>query len=908
MMDSQRSPNQAPLPESLRKQLARFQKTLWRTKVTEAIYAALAGLLFSFLIVYFLDRLFPTPAFLRLLILIAGTSLSAFFAPWMVNKWVYKHRREDQLARLISKKFPKLGDRLLGVIELRGQHENAEALSPELRAAAMQHIARQASKRDMDDAMPASRNRKLAIGLLAGVAVTVAALVISPNASVNSLKRWLMPLSKTERYTFTQLDLSAIPSPLPVPYGEPFSIRVPLKKNSDRRPDEARARYGAQDWLSSKLGKDNAYLFEFPPQQAKNILSLQAGDARRSIPVEPLIRPELESLTATITLPDYLRLPPETIDIRHGILSALEGSTYVIKGKASRELRSARLSPRTIPDESPAPPTEFPAENEKKEKPAPPAKASADKPFGLRIAGRRLTSPALPVTENRRELPINWTDIHGLEAESPFQLRLDPTRDQIPTAYTQGAGKEIVLLPEESIDFTALAEDDFGLREIGLSWQGEFTKPTDEKPAKGEMLLAGGSPDSRQLSEKVTFSPKAHDIPPQKLLLTAYTQDYKPGRGRAHSEPITIYILTRDEHAQLLKNRFDRIIGELEDLARREQDNLDQSKRLEQSNDGKKLQQEEARQKLAEQENAEQENADKMGETKEKMQELFKDALRNGEIDKDIMKKMAESLENMKQLAEDDLPEAKQKLQDTQDRKSTAEKTKQDLKDAIKKQKEALEKMKETIKKANEANQNFEASTFINRLKRAASEEDGIANSLGAKLTNPGKNIAPLVGAAVGTSQLDPTLARMLAGLAKQQHRTAGDIRWIQEDLGHFYSRTRKPIHKELMEAMRESQIDTALAALRQRISKNEAFHAVHSSQKWAEKLREWAEKLQGDKDAGGGGGGGGGGANPEDQDFEFMLKVMRMVQEEQDIRARTRSLEQLRRSLDLRKNQPDRP
>jgi hypothetical protein len=49
----------------------------------------------------------------------------------------------------------------------------------------------------------------------------------------------------------------------------------------------------------------------------------------------------------------------------------------------------------------------------------------------------------------------------------------------------------------------------------------------------------------------------------------------------------------------------------------------------------------------------------------------------------------------------------------------------------------------------------------------------------------------------------------------------------------------------------------------------------------------------------------GGGGGSPEEQDFEFMLKVMRMVQAEQDIRSRTRSLEQMLRSLKLTKQTP---
>ena len=53
------------------------------------------------------------------------------------------------------------------------------------------------------------------------------------------------------------------------------------------------------------------------------------------------------------------------------------------------------------------------------------------------------------------------------------------------------------------------------------------------------------------------------------------------------------------------------------------------------------------------------------------------------------------------------------------------------------------------------------------------------------------------------------------------------------------------------------------------------------------------------------GGGGGGGAPDAEDEDFEFMLRVMKMIQQEQDLRARTRVLEQLRRDVD---NQPEEP
>src|SRR5688500_9157264 len=67
-------------------------------------------------------------------------------------------------------------------------------------------------------------------------------------------------------------------------------------------------------------------------------------------------------------------------------------------------------------------------------------------------------------------------------------------------------------------------------------------------------------------------------------------------------------------------------------------------------------------------------------------------------------------------------------------------------------------------------------------------------------------------------------------------------------------------------------------------------------AKEWAAKLAAWAKKLDGDKQGPGGGGGSG---DSEDEDFEFMLRVMQMVQIEQDLRASTRALEQLRLSLE---------
>ena len=924
MSDNPSSPSpqeQIPIPGDLRRQLAQFQKALWRIKITEAVLAGIFGLLISFLIVFVLERFFPIPSLARLGILLAGTSLAAIFAPFWVRRWVFGHRREEQLAKLISKKFPKLGDRLLGIVELQDQHEAKEALSPELREAAMIYVANQAAKRDMNEALPYSRHKKLAVAVGVGVAAVILGFALAPKAGGNALKRWLMPLSDTEHYTFTQFDLDKMPNPMVVPLGEAFTFEAPLKEGSDEKPESARARYGRQDWIEAKLEQDGTYRFDFSGQEAQDRITIEAGDATHKIRVEPEIRPEVEGFEAVVTLPAYLQLEPRNMDIRTGALTALEGSKVILKGNFSREIASAtaRFTPEPLDEpllESPDAPIEADtpddieaaeAEAEKKAKELAEASKLPDaRDLTVSISENTITSEPVVLGKFHAEIPFTWKDVKGLDGAGSFKVRIETNKDMPPSSYIQGIERNIVILAEQTLEFEILNEDDFGLKEIGLSWQGEFTKPSDGKPAEGSITLQKGSPSSIRMGDQVVFSPQTYGIEPQKLLLSAYTEDYKPGRGRIYSEPLTIYILTRDEHAQIIKSRFDRVISELEDAARKEMNNLDENERLDKTKTAEELQEEDGKEKLAKSQEEEAKNAEKMKEIAKKMEEIFKDAARNGELDDKTMKDMADALQNMKELGEEDMPEVEKKLGEAQDQKSTPEKTEQDLKDAIEKQKEALKKMQETIEKANEANENFEASTFVNRLKRASTEEGGIMTALTSAFRGEDEEaVLPILGAAPESDDIDPVHARLLKDLGKQQRKTTIDVRWIQEDLERFHARTQKPIHKEVYDEMYKSLIDEKLEELRREILKNRTFVSTSLAKKWSETLKAWADKLEGPKPDGGGGGGGGGGGSPEEQDFEFMLKVMRMVQAEQDIRSRTRSLEQMLRSLKLTKQTP---
>ncbi len=913
--------DRAPLPDSLKRQLISFRVRLWRVKVAEAILAGFFGLFFSYLVVFGLDRIWNTPASVRLGILIGGTSLFILFAPYWIHRWVFGHRREAQLARLISRRFPRLGDRLLGVIELQHQKESKESLSPELRNAAMAAVARQAKGRNFERALPNPRHRTWSLGVLATLAMAAAAMLLVPKPGLNALKRWLMPLSDTPRYTFTKIN--RFDERIIVPRDEPFTISFSLSSDSDQRPDSGTARFGIQEPISASLENNLSYAFQFPGQSEKGRVAINIGDARFGVVVIPQTRPSIQSVQARISYPEYLQLQDKVKELRVGTLSGdvVVGSKISLEATTleGRELKSGTLTVRHLPKPtardlfddgfglSPDPGSnpELAEGSEsgdlKNGEPSLLDSASDDDSgpgegdlsppeiYPLRISGTQMFSPDVVLSDSPLELQLNWLDTDDLRDVGGHRIRVEPLDDQKPLAYIQGIERQTVILADDTVSFEILAEDDYGAKHIGYEWTGEFTKPTDETPSRGSHILELGGPNQRRLSGVVHFSPKTRNIKPQQLSVRAFVEDFFPGRGRIYSEPIILHILTKDEQAQLLKDKFDRIIGELEDAARREQNNFDENRRLEQEGP-ENLQNEANQERLEQQELNEAENIEKMAELSERMEELLGEALKNGEVDSDTMQKMAETMQRMQELSQQDMPKVEQELNEAQDPSSTPEQSQKDLQEAIEEQEKVLEKMRETIEGANEASRNFEASTFVNRLRRAASEEDGIANTLIAAIDDQGESTI----AGTPYDELDPVDQRILGELSMQQRRTASDVHWIYEDLGHFYARTQKEEHKQIMTEMHESNIDSHLDATREKIASNRSFMAISSAKKWAAQLRAWADILDPPQDPNQGGEGGEGGENPglDDNDFEFMLKVMKTIQNEQDIRASTRALE----------------
>ncbi len=78
--------------------------------------------------------------------------------PWFCHRWVWQFRRLDQLARLLSHKMPRIGDQLLGIIEL-AENRREQNRSRALCQAAIEQVSEDAQHCNFRAATPDSHLR-----------------------------------------------------------------------------------------------------------------------------------------------------------------------------------------------------------------------------------------------------------------------------------------------------------------------------------------------------------------------------------------------------------------------------------------------------------------------------------------------------------------------------------------------------------------------------------------------------------------------------------------------------------------------------------------------------------------------------------------------------------------------------
>ncbi len=604
------------LPPTMKSKLVKYQRRIWTVKLVEGLCAAALGLVLSWMVVFLLDRFYDTTAFQRTVILLTGTIGLAIWFPLVCHRWIWKSRRLEQVARMLKVNHPRLGDYLLGIIELV-HDSDFENNSESLTRAALAQAEQETAKKDFSNDVPYARHRRWA--MIAGFPLLIAlvAFLSVPEASSNAFARWIMPWKNTERFTFTRLE--SLPGQLVIPQAEPTKLEAVLTGDSRWNPESGAAWIGGHK--IEALQDDGKFEFSLPPFQEAGSIKVRVGDVLKPIRIDPHPRPELVSLTAVVDLPDYLqRTEKVRTEIRGGGLSFLAGSNVLLEAGTSRALDSAALDGQPVS-----------------------------------VEDKLLRTDAIALNA-QREIELSWRDELGLSAKTPLKLKLRTAEDESPSLLCRSLDKKRVIMQKEVLSFSIDAADDFGLKTIGMEWTGEPEPHSAAEPAVGEKIIYAGNPNATQVDEvTATFSPRDRKIEPQTVRIRVYAEDYLPERERVYSQAYTVIVLSEEDHAVWLTNRMN-------DWLKKGIENYEREKTLYKRNielrnlTPEELDRADTRRQIESQAVAEKVQAKSLSALTKSGAELIEDAAANDQFSSNHLETLAEMMERLQEIHDERMP------------------------------------------------------------------------------------------------------------------------------------------------------------------------------------------------------------------------------------------------------------
>lgn len=868
----EKDPTSTSLPPGLTKQFAKLERSLWVNETISAVLGALLVFIIAWAIGFISDRFTDTPAHVRsVLLFVAGIGMLGCAVVWL-RHWRWDRRDARAFSRIIQMSQRRLGDRLLGAVELANGDLRQGNMSPALRRAAIEQVADSASDFDFTTVVNRSLARRL-IAVFSLVALyAVATTCIAPKASWNALARLVAPFIDTPRYTF--VTLSDLPHELIVRHGDDFLVRCKVTYHGFWKPSAAKVRFEQQAEQTIPVSA-KAITAQMEGQTIEGTLRFTLGDAEASIKIFPTHPPVLGKLNAAITYPDYLGYPPTKRNFTGPMLTVVEGSTVILHTTASRDLAGVRLA---IEDRE---------------------------PIDLPIAGDTFeTPPFQPVGELHGIFYIE--DQLGLTNASPRHFALRTRIDEPPIVQLLDLPAEVSILESDVLPLNLFAQDDFGIRVAGVSW-----KVTDlslsNQPAIREFTNAISSHSQIEYTNTYIFSPTVLGILPNSVVeVRAAAADYHPDHEPAPSLRHRIHIVGNIRHAQTVRDQLEALFSQLEEITREEESVAQKTGEIK-NRDPQKSNAAQDSQKLDATALKQEQNNRHLKDIAKGGRRILEEAMRNPVINQKTLMEWTENVAAMESLAKNEMKQSAQSLRKAQQQSgkpsgkkssqqsglpggkpSDQQKRQENLAKAQDAQQQALQKLQQLQRKMNNGLDNLEALTLAQRLKLIADEEEGLVSQMRSVITET-------IG--LKPYELQERHRLMNTRLSNDQSDLGKESKNIRDEIGRFFDRTQRPKYGQVHREMKERRVDAELANLADLINANIGMETMQGLNEWMIQLKQWAKLIEPPTEEEDSGGGGGGKKPSKEQQklLKLFITLLRTRLNEVNLYHRTRLLDDSR-------------
>ena len=856
-MNHKETHSREAIPDALQQQFAVVRRRLLRVETTMALCLAAAGLFGSYLVLFFSDRLWDSPGWLRLGLLAAGIGITLGSVGWWLVRWVFRRRDTRALAKLVQRRYRRLGDRLLGIVELADEAKRPAIFSPSLYRAAIGQVAGEALKLDFKQTVNPLPARRRAIVAAALIGVAAVAWALIPEAGWNALQRWGLPLADKPRRTLVRL--AGFPGEKVVARGEPFDVGGAVEYRSFWRPGTGSARFNDNKPIRADITGTNIS-FAIPGQVEEGDLTVKVGDARHPVAIRPVQRPAMRELHARIELPDYLQYPVQTETVQAAYLPVLRGSTVSFRGRVSRDLNEAQVAI----DEVPQP---------------------------MSIRNEHFSSPAHEVG-GAAHFAFTWRDEHDLAGAAAWQLNVEATDDDAPRPDLGTLGRDLAILETEVLELNATVRDDFGVKEAGVEWRALGQAEESRLQTASTLTALANGTQETEFETGFHFSPAVLGIGKDTTVeLAVWATDHLPGREPSRTMPYRLHILGTEDHAEMVRQKLEDILENLEEVSRTEEDIAEETRELAKADDDT-LAKRKTDEKIEQTADEQRDNAEALKDLAEEGAKALMEAMRNPAFDEQTLRDWAQNLQQMNELADQQMKQAESKLGQAQQSTDPQEK-KENLAEALENEEEALDELADLQDKVNNDLDNLQALTLAQRLRKISKEELALRKKIR-------DNIQETIG--LTPDDLPERHTRANTRLTKSQGRTHERAVELQGEISRFYERTGKGQYGEVSREMETEKTGEALEEIEQQIAANISMLAIRNLGNWSGRFEEWAKKLEPPKEdsEGGGQGSGQGGEQKMNDLMKLLFSMLRLRESELQHRQQTVLLEQQKGEADL--------
>jgi hypothetical protein len=840
------------LPDALRQQFADVESRLRRVETTAAVCAAAGGLMLSFLAMFVSDRFWESPKWLRLTLLLCGLAVAALAGLEWARRWLWQRRDLRALANLVQNKYRRLGDRLLGIVELSNEQRHSSNFSPALYHAAIHQVAEEARGYDFRKSVSTARTQRAAF-LTAGLAAFLMVVFVAlPAPGWNAFLRWAAPMAAIPRYTL--VDLTDLPTQLIVAHGEPFDVSGAVHYRTFWKPSRVIARWAREAGVEGRA-QDGVFRVRVPGQVENGVLRVQIGDAGAEISVSPVYRPSLEQLAADLTLPGYLKYPNQSNVLQDGALSMVQGSRVAFHGKVSRALSAAVMQ------------------------------SGESQPALLKIAGGNFTSDSTE-PDGAEEIDFNWRDNLGLSNAAPLRLSIRTEPDAPPTPEILELPREVAILATDVLHIHTQARDDYGVRDFGLIWDTAADSPRTDMGSSGVKTQTSSS--QVKTADKIfLWSPALFQIPPEAIVeLQAYARDYYPERERSLTPVYRIHVLSQEEHAELVRQQLEQVMAQVEEVTRLQEKIV---AGLGDVKDAEKMPEAQKSAKLGQTKDDQLENSTHLDQLSRQGERAVREAMKNPLFNEETIRQWSQSMQQWRQLSGDKMQQAAKSMQSARQSQSSPPQSK-NLADAMQQAQDILSELEKIESKANEHMDDLQALTLSQRLRRVGTQEKDISGLL---VSSAPDTIGLL------PRELPEKFKIVENELTRSQATEQKETETIQGEISRFFERTQKPDYGQVSQEMKSTRATDELDRLGGLIGNNIGIQASEDLGQWSDRFRKWGDKLEPKSGSNGQGSSGSSGSQKKDDLTEQLIALLRLRENEMNLRDQTSLLDSDKAPMD---------